>query len=147
MAAMNTVNATDLKNRLGEFLDRAAFAPLAIERHGKVVAYLVPPRSVPRKAEGHRSRARWTRREEERVRRLCLQRDFRPSQWARAGDPRLLAGVATLLASAPGFDRPQMLALAESLHPGMSSAATFGEWLKETPVDASRFLQPFAESC
>jgi hypothetical protein len=83
------------------------------------------PQKVKR---GARKRATsWGRREEERVLQLCARRDFRPSRWARAGEPRQLAGVATLLASAPGFPRPRMLALAEQLHPGMSSAPVFGD--------------------
>ena len=41
---MDTVNATELKNRLGPVLARAELAPVAIERHGRVVAYLVPAR-------------------------------------------------------------------------------------------------------
>ena len=140
---MKTVNATHLKNRLGEVLEHAAYGPVAVERHGKVVAYLVPaPASGTKapKAPARGREARWGRREEERVLELCASRDFRPSRWARAGDARLLAGVATMLASAPGFDRPRMLALAERLHPGMSKAEVFGEWLSETPVDPARFL-------
>ena len=45
-----------------------------------------------------------------------------------------------MLASASGFDRPRMLALAESLYPGMSSAQVFGRWLAQTPIDPARFL-------
>jgi prevent-host-death family protein len=140
---MKTVSATHLKNRLGEVLEQAAFGPVAVVRHGKVVAYLVPP-EAPRAARARRATKRrvpsWGRREEERVLELCVRRDFRPSRWARAGDSRLLAGVATMLASVPEFDRPRMLALAERLHPGMSGAEVFGEWLAETPVDPSRFV-------
>jgi hypothetical protein len=45
-----------------------------------------------------------------------------------------------MLASERGFDRPRMLALAERLHPGMSTPAVFGRWLAQAPVDAARFL-------
>ena len=143
MAPMETVNATRLKNRLGEVLRRAALGPVAIERHGRVVAWLVPPASV--KARAERSRRvplapRWGRREEERVVELCSRGDYRLSRWLRAGDPRLLAGVAAMLASQKEFDRTRMLVLAERLHPGMSKAAVFNRWLASSPVHATRFL-------
>lgn len=140
---MNTVSATHLKNRLGEVLERAAFAPVAVERHGKVVAYLVSPGALGAGRPAARAKARvtkWGRREEERVLELCAGGDFRSSRWARAGDAWLLAGVAAMLASVPGFDRPRMLALAERLYPGMSGEETFGKWLERTPLDPARFL-------
>ena len=142
---METVRATDLKNRLGKVLRRVAYAPVAVERHGKVVAYLVPTthRLAPKAGPSQRP-ARPTeaggRADEERVARLCAGADFRPSRWRRAGDSRDLAGVATMLASEGGFDRPRLLALAEALHPGMSSGDEFRRWLAEGRVDPSRFL-------
>jgi hypothetical protein len=48
--------------------------------------------------------------------------------------------VAAMLASHADFDRPRMLALAERLHPGMSTTATFNRWLARTPVHAARLL-------
>ncbi len=39
-----TVTATDAKNRFGEVLAACVEAPVAIERHGRVVAYVVSPR-------------------------------------------------------------------------------------------------------
>src|SRR3972149_2332523 len=59
-----------------------------------------------------RPRPRWSRRLEERVIELCARGDYRPSRWLRAGDPRMLAGVAVMLASQESFDRTRMLALA-----------------------------------
>ncbi len=142
---METVKATHLKNRLGEVLQRAALGPVAIERHGRIVACLVPPAMVkarPKKGKAQTSltRPRWGRRDEERVIELCALGDYRPSRWLRAGDPRLLAGVAVMLASQEGFDRTRMLALAERLQPGMSSPAGFGRWLAHAPLQAARFL-------
>jgi antitoxin (DNA-binding transcriptional repressor) of toxin-antitoxin stability system len=141
---METVNATHLKNRLGAVLKRAALGPVAIERHGRIVACLVPPvatKARPRKAlAARRGWPRWGRREEERVVELCASGDYRPSRWLRAGDPRLLAGVAAMLASQEGFDRARMLALAERLQPGMSTPREFGRWLERAPVQAARFL-------
>jgi antitoxin (DNA-binding transcriptional repressor) of toxin-antitoxin stability system len=142
---MNTVTATRLKRRLGEVLDAVSFGPVAVERHGKVVAYLVSPSVVsPPKPSPNARRpdatTRWGRRGEERVAELCAARDFRPSRWARAGDPWFLAGVAAMLASLPQFDRPRMLALAERLHPGMSGKVAFARWLAEAPLDPARFL-------
>ena len=137
---MKTVNATHLKNCLGEVLARAALAPVAIERHGRIVALLVPPPAAKARSPAHRRAPRWGRHDEARAVELCAQGDFRPSRWLRAGDARTLAGVAAMLASERGFDRPRMLALAERLHPGMSTPAVFGRWLAQTPVDAARFL-------
>lgn len=143
---MRTVHATTLKNRLGEVLACAALEPVAIQRHGRVVALLVPPPAEkPRKSVTSTSAPpRWNRRTEERVIELCAQQDFRPSRWLRAGDAQTLAGVATMLASENGFDRTRMLALAERLHPGMTAAATFNRWLAHTPVHAARFLPQLA---
>ena len=143
---MQTVHATALKNRLGEILARAALGPVAIQRHGRVVALLVPPPAQKtRKAAAKASGApRWNRRSEERVVELCAQHDFRPSRWLRAGDAQTLAGVATMLASENGFDRTRMLALAERLHSGMTTPAVFNRWLAHTPVHAARFLPQLA---
>ena len=137
---MDTVRATLLKNRLGEVLKRAALGPVAIERHGRVVAYLIPPAAAPKKTRPSRPSPRWTRREEERVIALCASGDYRLSRWLRAGDPRTLAGVAVMLASQEEFDRSRMLVLAEGLYPGMSTAKKFDRWLARTPVKAARFL-------
>lgn len=138
---MDTVKATRLKNRLGEVLARAALAPVAIERHGRVVAYLVPP-GTPKAPAGRARdvRLRWSRRDEQRAVELCARGDFRLSRWLRAGNPHMLAGVAAMLASQDGFDRARMLALAERLQPGMSTPEGFGRWLERTPVQAARLL-------
>lgn len=39
---MDKVSASDAKQRFGEVLERASAAPVAIERHGRVVAAMVP---------------------------------------------------------------------------------------------------------
>lgn len=145
---MNTVTATELKNRLGPLLATAQWAPVAIERHGKVVAYLVPaaPHQESRvRARVSRRAVSWTRAEEERLLELCASGDFRPSRWARAGDRDFLAGVAALLASLPEFPRPRMLALAERLSPGMNSVERFGDWLQNAPLDPARFVPMLRE--
>ncbi|MEO7761740.1 MAG: hypothetical protein ABIS68_07495 [Casimicrobiaceae bacterium] len=139
------MNATELKNRLGATLDQAVLEPVAIERHGRVVAWLVPassrkPARKTRCAVGLQAIPAWTREREERVLELCARGDFRPSRWLRAGDSRTLAGIATMLASEPQFDRMRMLALAERLHSGMSTPEGFGSWLATTPVEAARIL-------
>ena len=139
---MHSVNATHLKNRLGEVLRNAALGPVAIVRHGRVVALLVPApgTAAPRASRQEKPARRWTRREEERVVGLCARGDFRPSRWLRAGDPRTLAGVAVMLASQERFDRARMLTLAERLDPGMSKPGRFGQWLAGSPIQAARFL-------
>ena len=40
---MKTFDATSAKNRFGQLLEACADAPVAIERHGRIVAYLVAP--------------------------------------------------------------------------------------------------------
>lgn len=143
---MQTIDATTLKNRLGEVLAHAALSPIAIQRHGRVVAWLIPPPTQKNRkpiATPTKS-SHWNRRSEERVIELCASGDFRPSRWLRAGDPQTLAGIATMLASEKGFDRARMLTLAERLHPGMSQPAVFGRWLARSPVHAARFLPMLA---
>lgn len=51
---MKTFAATSAKNRFGQLLEACAHAPVAIERHGRVVAYVVGPRdfsAVPQTME------------------------------------------------------------------------------------------------
>lgn len=138
---MNEVDATFLKNRLGQVLAEAALAPIAIRRHGRVVAYLVPakPGTAPPRASRHEA-GEWNRAAEERALNLCASGDFRPSRWLRAGDRCILGGIAAMLASEEGYDRQRLLALAERLHPKIASPSEFNRWLAETPVLASRFL-------
>jgi antitoxin (DNA-binding transcriptional repressor) of toxin-antitoxin stability system len=140
---MEIVKATELKNRLGAVLERATLGRVAIERHGRVIAYLVPAPTRPPRASPNRSAGvnhRWSRLDEERVLELCASGDFRPSRWLRAGNPHQLAGVAVMLASLENFDRPRMLALAERLYPGTSTPAGFSRWLANSPIQAARFL-------
>jgi prevent-host-death family protein len=40
---MRRFSATDAKNRFGELIEASRDAPVAIERHGRVVAYVVAP--------------------------------------------------------------------------------------------------------
>ena len=140
---METVKATDLKNSLGRVLAKARLGPVAILRHGRVVAYLTPAASRQPKGRSSRSaadRASLGRADEERLVRLCASGDLRPSRWLRAGDPQMLAGVAVMLASQPGSDRVRLLNLAERLYAGMTETERFGEWLARAPVKAARFL-------
>ncbi|MEP7069698.1 MAG: type II toxin-antitoxin system prevent-host-death family antitoxin [Usitatibacter sp.] len=139
---MYTVNATELKNRLGPVLARAELETVAVVRHGRVVAYLTPARAQeqPRTSRAAKRQSGLDRHDEVRLVQLCASGDLRPSRWLRAGDPRLLAGVATMLASEPGLDRVRFLALAERLYPGMSTPEEFGRWLREAPVKAARLL-------
>ena len=145
---MHTVTASRLKNRLGEMLDAASWKAVAVTRHGKVVAYLVPAASHEGRrppADARRRPPAWGRAAEERALRLCSGRDFRPSRWARAGDREFLAGLAALLASLPEFDRAQMLSLAEALSPGMSRSEVFQRWLDRSPLDPARFVPMLRE--
>jgi prevent-host-death family protein len=138
---MESVTATQLKNRLGPVLERAALEPVAVVRHGRVVAYLVPALPAPATPGARPARRKaLSRAEEERLVDLCASGDLRPSRWLRAGDRVLLAGVATMLASQPESDRPRLLALAERLCPGMTLPAAFGKWLSSTHVRPARLL-------
>jgi len=140
---MQTIDATELKTNLGAVLARAAVDKLAIRRHGRVVAYLVPAHEV----EGRRRKrgrapmpGSLSRAEEERLLELAASGDTRPSRWRRAGDPQLLAGVAALLGSLDLGNRERLLALAEQLWPGMSTLEVANEWLRRSPVKADRFV-------
>jgi prevent-host-death family protein len=140
---METVDATELKTNLGGVLARAAVDKLAIRRHGRIVAYLVPARELEaprRKRETASMPQSLSRTEEERLLQLAASGDTRPSRWRRAGHPRLLAGVAALLASLDLGDRERLFALAEQLWPGMSTLEVANEWLCHSPVKADRFV-------
>lgn len=145
---MQTVTASDLKQRLGEMLDLACVKRLAIERHGRVVAYLVPARAAGRGAHRGRSPAKrgegLTRAREERLLELVAAGDLRPSRWRRAGDARFMAGFAAFLASVEEGDRGRLFALAERLSPGSSGPAAVREWLHESGVDPARLLPMLA---
>jgi hypothetical protein len=71
---------------------------------------------------------------------FCATGDLRPESWAAQGPAFFMAGLATLLASARGFERRRYLDLAEALHPGMTAPEVFGAWLKRSPLRAARFL-------
>lgn len=140
---MDTIDASELKTRLGTVLARAAVQKIAIRRHGRVVAYLVPARQV--QARRIRPRAEpmprsLTRAEEERLIELAASGDTRPSRWRRAGNPRLLAGLAALLGSLDLGDRERLFALAEHLWPGMSTLEVANDWLRHSPIKADRFV-------
>jgi antitoxin (DNA-binding transcriptional repressor) of toxin-antitoxin stability system len=145
---MQTVTATDLKQRLGEVLDLASVKELAIERHGRVVAYLVPAQAAARrKREGPARVARGeglTRAREGQLLHLVAAGDLRPSRWRRAGDARFMAGFAAFLASVEEGDRGRLFALAERLFAGSSSPAAVREWLHESGVDPARLLPMLA---
>lgn len=137
-----TVSATSLKHRLGEVLHLATLGRVAIVRHGRVIAYLVPA-AAPKALRARPGKARThglSRQEEERLLELCASGDFRPSRWRRAGDAKLLAGLAALLGSAGLFDPARLFALAERLKQGMGTVRGFGAWLESAPVDPARFL-------
>ena len=44
---MKTFDATSAKNRFGQLLEACSHAPVAIQRHGRVVAYVVAPNAFP----------------------------------------------------------------------------------------------------
>jgi antitoxin (DNA-binding transcriptional repressor) of toxin-antitoxin stability system len=139
---METVSATDLKLRLGELLDLATVQPVAIERHGRVVAYLVPARAgeSPRRRHPKARGTGLTRAREARLVELVADGDLRPSRWRRAGDPRFMAGFAAFLGSVDEGNRARLFALAERLQPGSSTVTAVQDWLHESGVEPSRLL-------
>ena len=141
---MRTIDASELKTNLGAVLSQAAVERLAVRKHGRIVAYLVPAHEV--EAPGKRRRRldpmpkSLSRNAEERLLQLAASGDTRPSRWRRAGDPQLLAGVAVLLASLDLGDRHRLMALAEQLWPGMTQLEMANDWLRRTPIKADRFV-------
>ncbi len=71
---------------------------------------------------------------------LCATGNTEPADWRAHGPAFFMAGLATLLAGADGFDRKRYLRLAESLHLGVTTAEVFGLWLQQSPVRPARFL-------
>ncbi len=145
MASMRTVDATQLKTDLGQVLSRAAVERLAVRRHGRVIAYLVPAHEFEAPAGKRAAKAAplpgsLSRAEEERLLQLVASGDLRPSRWRRAGDPRLLAGLAVLLGSVDLGDRARLMALAEQLSPGMTTLERANAWLEQSPLKPDRFL-------
>ena len=77
---------------------------------------------------------------EEQLLNLCASRSLAPRRWTALGPNFFMAGLAVMLASIEGFDRPGMLALAEALHPGASEPEVFSRWLQRSPLRPYRFL-------
>jgi hypothetical protein len=77
---------------------------------------------------------------EERLLHLCASKSLDPACWTALGPCFFMAGLAVMLASVPGYDRRNLLALAERLHVGMSEPAVFEQWLKRSPVRPARFI-------
>ena len=77
---------------------------------------------------------------EERLAELCASGDMDLARWRSFGPAFFMAGLAVMLASSNGVDRPALLKLAEELHAGMTEPAVFRRWLKSSPIRADRFL-------
>lgn len=80
------------------------------------------------------------RRLETRLLDLMRSRSTNEAEWRDLGPGFFLAGLAVMLASVPGFDRPRYLDLAELLHPGASEPRVFEKWLADTPLAPARLL-------
>ena len=90
-------------------------------------------------ADGHFP-AKVNRALEEQLLELCASRDFDHERWESLGPRFFMAGLAVMVASAKGFNRSELCALAEQLHPGSSQPEVFSLWLARSPVRPSRFL-------
>lgn len=98
-----------------------------------------PAQAAGRSPDGHFP-AEVNRDLEERLADLCAQDETDPNRWTALGPPFFMAGLAVMLAGAPGHDRSALLGLAERLHPGASEPPVFARWLERSPVRPSRFL-------
>jgi hypothetical protein len=56
-----------------------------------------------------------------------------------------MAGFALFLSAAGEANREAYSALAEELHPGITSPTAFRRWLRGAPVKAARFLPLLAQ--
>jgi hypothetical protein len=82
----------------------------------------------------------FSRDDEERLLRFLASRTLERQSWLQQGSPYFMAGLATMLASLPGFERRRYLELAEALHPGMTTPEVFEAWLHRSPIEPSRFV-------
>ena len=96
--------------------------------------------SKPGAAELRHMPVRVGREEEESLLDLCAERNPDLKRWQAAGPFFFMGGLAVMLASARGYDRPLYLDLAESLHRGITTPEVFAAWLAQSPVRPSRFL-------
>jgi hypothetical protein len=96
--------------------------------------------ALPTLAGGTLVPERFGRAEEEVLLEFCARRDLRPESWLAQGPSFFMAGLATLLAGARGFERHRYLELGERLHPGITVPEVFACWLERSPVRAARFL-------
>ena len=71
---------------------------------------------------------------------LVRSGDFDAQRWRSTGPAFFMAGLAVLLAGVRGFNRQQLLQLAEALHPGCTQVAVYALWLDRSPLEPSRFL-------
>jgi hypothetical protein len=94
-------------------------------------------------ADGHFP-AKLNRSLEEQLLELCASRDLDRERWQNLGPAFFMAGLAVMVASVKGFDRGELCALAEQLHPGSSQPDVFSLWLARSPVRPSRFLPSLA---
>ncbi len=117
--------------------DLATLAALATALGQRLVVQPSAPGSTT--ADGHFP-VRLDRDDEERLVRLAASGDLSPRMWERAGPRFFMAGLAVLLASLRGFDRPALLALASHLHVGSTHPGIFALWLERSPLNRSRFL-------
>jgi hypothetical protein len=108
------------------------------ERVGARIGVHVEP-LLPADSSGHLPEM-YGREEEAILLRLAVSGDLTALCWRETGPAFFMAGLAVMLAGARGFNRPQLLKLAEDLYPGSSHTAVFSLWLDRSPLQASRFF-------
>ena len=91
---MDKITASAAKQNFGQLLERAAVAPVGIERHGKLVAALVPPQWLDRSPPlDERRRAREDQQRVEQARLMAHQRIGIALLAHRDQQKQLLAGA------------------------------------------------------
>jgi hypothetical protein len=126
-------------------LKRAASCDLrTLAALAQAVGYTLTAAPAQRGAEEAGSSAhmpeRFDREFEQMLLDLVTSSDRDPAAWRAAGPAYFMGGLAVQLASMRGADRERQLALAETLHPGVSTPEVFGAWLAASPLQPSRFL-------
>lgn len=138
--AESRFTATQAKNRFGQVLEAAIRAPVAIEKNGRTVAYVVSAGEFARGGAGGGTGQAGARAKEARLVELAARGDTDPVAWRTLGAAEDMAGVALTLASARGFERRRWLALARALDASMLEPERFSAWLTKRYVDPARFV-------
>jgi len=116
------------------------FSTIAALANAVNIRICIADKTWPKLTEDGRFPVEINRKYEETLLELCTSRSLSVQRWKMVGPHFFAAGLAVMLASVSGFDRPGLLMLAENLSPGISQPTIFDQWLALSPVQPSRFL-------